>query len=156
MAKYYTLTGIGKDLPKDERNEDNREVLFGAFSKDDVKYERDTYVDDYMKMKIEITQEAVLDKQQATDAYKGKYIITTDVIDDGERNTNPKLQGYDEIYKHGQTFKLFDDDDVLYFIGVCVHDDGEEMFAPLDAIGEEYGCTSIQYLNATTGKWDIV
>jgi hypothetical protein len=40
-------------------------------------------------------------------------------------------------------FRCLDDDGEPYFWGVC----SSENFLPLDLVGEQYGCTTIQYLN---------
>jgi len=59
MTKYYRLTGISKDLPKSERNEDNREIIYGSFLRSDTTYEKECCSEEYTKMKIEITNEEV-------------------------------------------------------------------------------------------------
>ena len=48
-------------------------------------------------------------------------------------------------------FRCKDDDGVVYFWGVC----SSHSFDPLD-FGEQYGCTSIEYKNATTGAWEVL
>lgn len=40
-------------------------------------------------------------------------------------------------------FRCLDDDGEVYFHGVC----SSESFLPLDLVGEQYGCTTIQYRN---------
>lgn len=50
-----------------------------------------------------------------------------------------KLKG-----KMNHWFKCLDDDGEVYFWGVCSSDSS---FAPLDYVGEAYGCTEIQYKN---------
>ena len=50
-------------------------------------------------------------------------------------------------------FRCLDDDGVTYFWGVCSNDSS---FAPLDCVGEAYGCTEIQYKNEKTGKYETL
>lgn len=50
-------------------------------------------------------------------------------------------------------FKVLDDDGITYFWGVCTSDSS---FAPLDNLGEAYGCTSIMYKNKSTGKYEYL
>ena len=57
MTKYYFLTGIHRDLDKAERNEDNRETIYGSFNRADVVYEKEAETNSYMKMKIESRDE---------------------------------------------------------------------------------------------------
>lgn len=48
-------------------------------------------------------------------------------------------------------FRCCDDDGVTYFWGVCSSDSS---FAPLDCLGEAYGCTYIEYKNPKTVKYE--
>lgn len=48
-------------------------------------------------------------------------------------------------------FRAKGDDGVVYFWGVC----SSYSFDPLD-FGEQYGCTSIEYKNASTGEWEVL
>jgi len=48
-------------------------------------------------------------------------------------------------------FRCYDDDGVLYFWGRC----SSQSFDPLD-FGEQYGCTSIEYKNPSTGVWEVL
>lgn len=91
------------------------------------------------------------------------WIITRDLIDEGMRvgnwgpgcgNTKPdpaELPDY---------FRLLDGDSVVYFYGKTNALTGgsrgrfESGFEPLDDLGEGYGCTSIEYKNPSTGKWE--
>lgn len=53
-------------------------------------------------------------------------------------------------------FRLLDDDKNPYFEGVCVgldDADGDQAFAPLDVIGEGYGCTEMQYRAPGAQEW---
>lgn len=50
-------------------------------------------------------------------------------------------------------FRCCDDDGITYFWGVCSNDSS---FAPLDYLGEEYGCTYIEYKNPVTGKYEML
>lgn len=54
-------------------------------------------------------------------------------------------------------FKLYDDDDELYFSGYQTHNPKDSGFEPLDDFGEGHsGCTKIKYRNPKTGKWDLL
>lgn len=48
-------------------------------------------------------------------------------------------------------FRCKDDDGVIYFWGLC----SSFSFDPLD-FGEEYGCTTIEYKNRSTGLWEVL
>ncbi len=50
-------------------------------------------------------------------------------------------------------FKLYDDDDELYFSGYMSSACSEEDFEPLDWAMGNYGCTKLKYRNPKTGKW---
>lgn len=54
-------------------------------------------------------------------------------------------------------FRLYDDDDELYFSGYQTHGPRDDGFEPLDDFGEGYaGCTKIKYRNPKTGKWHLL
>ncbi len=61
-------------------------------------------------------------------------------------------------------FQMKDDDGNIYYRGWCIHDGGEEMFAPLDDFGQpNAGCTSIEYQKTTIAadgahehKWERI
>jgi hypothetical protein len=59
----------------------------------------------------------------------------------------------------GRPFRLFDDDDELYYDGRIISTEGagsEDDFGPLDDFGlPNAGCTYIQYKNAQ-GKWETL
>lgn len=58
-----------------------------------------------------------------------------------------------ELYK----FRLLDDDGEIYCAGVCDTCDDEEAFAPLDDYGMgSLGCTTIQYKDTVTGKYETL
>jgi hypothetical protein len=59
--------------------------------------------------------------------------------------------------KKGHPFKMFDDDDNLYYSGFLFGDkDSEYGFKPLDDFGtSNAGCTYIQYKNED-GKWETL
>jgi hypothetical protein len=50
-------------------------------------------------------------------------------------------------------FKLYDDDNELYYEGRCSSD---ESFQPLDWAEGDAGCTYIKYKNPKTGTWEIL
>lgn len=50
-------------------------------------------------------------------------------------------------------YRCCDDDGVTYFWGMCSDDSS---FAPLDYLGEGYGCTYIEYKNPVTGEYEML
>ena len=46
-------------------------------------------------------------------------------------------------------FRCVDSDGIVYFSGLC----SAQCFDPLD-FGFQFGCTSIEYKNPVTGKWE--
>ena len=50
-------------------------------------------------------------------------------------------------------FRCKDDDGVNYFWGVC---SSNSSFAPLESVGYSYGCTTIEYKNPVTGKYEVL
>ena len=156
MTKYYTLTGIHRD------SDSVRENLFEAFNRDDVLEEKEAYsvsyrddgTKEYKNLKIEVS-DAELTQEHMMDVYpemmNGSFVITQDHLDDElEHHCGPASIA--TIKATGQAFRLLDDDGVLYYSGVCIHDGGEEsIFSPLDVFGLYSGCTDIQYL--TNDKW---
>jgi len=77
------------------------------------------------------------------------FIITKDHIEDGrmdgETTTVDPALLWDLEAGKGEEFKLYDGDGVLYYEGRMIHQQGEEMFFPLDTVGESAGCTWIGY-----------
>lgn len=58
----------------------------------------------------------------------------------------------------GHPFRMYDDDDILYYEGLLLGDkDGEQGFTPLDHFGTpNAGCTRIEYFNKKTGEWETL
>lgn len=95
--------------------------------------------------------------------------ITTDHLDgedvgvEGPRDMTPEQRAQLDAGE-GLTFKLYDDDEELYYTGriVGIADPNivtgglpEEAFAPLDDYGEPgAGCTMIKY--RIGGKWEVL
>ena len=82
--------------------------------------------------------------------------ITDDFIStDKERRDLVGLMSWDwdetRAQKARHSFLLFDDDRRVYFRGVST----SISFAPLDNLGEAYGCTYIKYLN-NQGKYEVL
>jgi hypothetical protein len=69
------------------------------------------------------------------------YIITHNIIDEEEKRERTA----EEKKKYPYEFKLYDDDEELYFIGYSNDNSSERAFRPLDTIGASYGCTEIKY-----------
>lgn len=87
------------------------------------------------------------------------WLITTDHTDSGEGDAGvmgPKghkmTEGY--IAAKGKLFRMYDDDNILYYTGFYVGDgDG---FEPLDDFGMPgAGCTAIKY-KQPSGKWETL
>ena len=53
-------------------------------------------------------------------------------------------------------FRLLDDDGVIYAYGLSDVCDEESAFDPLDYYENIYGCTSIEYKNKGTGKYEVL
>lgn len=53
-------------------------------------------------------------------------------------------------------FRLLDDDGEIYFEGLCgdLNTDADNAFDPLDCLGVDYGCTTLQYLE--NGEWETL
>jgi hypothetical protein len=77
------------------------------------------------------------------------FIITKDFINDTNAGEK-KLTGYKTARfikeKCVHKFRLVDGGGKVYFHGLSSNDSS---FAPLDSIGEAYGCVDIQYLEKT-------
>jgi hypothetical protein len=59
----------------------------------------------------------------------------------------------------GITFKMYDDDGNLYYIGRIITngENDEQLFAPLDDFGmPNAGATEIKYKSATTNEWETI
>ena len=79
----------------------------------------------------------------------------------GWRITDTTLEGgkqYHEVdeQKFPILFRLLDDDGNVYFNGRMTRQlmekgDGDMLFAPLDEVGIDYGCTELQYMKE--GSW---
>jgi len=100
---------------------------------------------------------------------KSKYswIITNDYIGNGEANgtigpsngwTREEIDNCPNIEK----FKMYDDDDELYYSGIIAYSSpslmGSELgFAPLDDFGmPNAGCTYIKYWNSKREIWEVL
>lgn len=73
------------------------------------------------------------------------WIITDDIINNG------KYEGEfcGNIEKCKYKFRLLDDDDEVYFVGLS---GSSSSFDPMDGFGSAFGCTDIQYFE--NGKWE--
>jgi hypothetical protein len=71
------------------------------------------------------------------------FIITHNIIDE---QTPVKITP-EQRSKFPYFFRLYDDDNELYFEG---YSDDDSSFEPLDSIGQSYGCTGLKYRNAKT------
>lgn len=60
--------------------------------------------------------------------------------------------------EHSVQFRLYDDDDALYFSG-CMSPrlyDSKEIFMPLDDTRNKWGCTRLDCLNPRNQKWEQI
>lgn len=81
------------------------------------------------------------------------FVITKDFLDmikvSKERLAEFKKSGF-KTY-----FKIYDDDDILYFSGY-LHESEPDDFTPLDWAMFDSGCTRIDYRNPETGKMETL
>ncbi|MDD2966517.1 MAG: hypothetical protein PHN64_03345 [Desulfovibrionaceae bacterium] len=78
------------------------------------------------------------------------YIITHEF----DFDSNIMIKKNDADYKKFPfTFRLLDDDGVIYFEGCSTSCDDNKAFAPLDDTMYSDGCTSIQYYDTETNTW---
>jgi hypothetical protein len=85
------------------------------------------------------------------------WIITRDFASSENGEGNDVGKGNEEILKRNNKtkFKMYDDDDVLYYEGFMIENGGEELFNPLDDFGmPNAGCTRIDILS--NGQWEQV
>lgn len=54
------------------------------------------------------------------------------------------------------SFRLLDDDGIVYAYGSASECDTESAFYPLDRYADFYGCTEIQYKNPETGVYETL
>ena len=73
-----------------------------------------------------------------------KWTITKEFVSDPEENIKFQEPRGNETLK----FRLLDDDGEVYFIGVMVPTNDEDMFEPLDEFGEGYGCVQMQVFSS--------
>jgi len=89
-----------------------------------------------------------------------KWMITKDIINAGRLNKKSFNFPDSEITNLTNKFKLYDDDDNLYFEGIAQElgddDDPEDEFNPLDWAMNDCGCTYIKYYNKKTKAWDTL
>lgn len=95
---------------------------------------------------------------------KCSWMITVDHTGDTPRN----LKGHEhilgdlspgEIRKHPEAceFRMYDDDDNLYYEGMYVGPDDHNMFSPLDDFGEpNAGCVVIEYWHKASQNWEML
>ena len=85
---------------------------------------------------------------------KNCFYITKDCIG-VLKDFDEKTVDISILPEDGHRFRLYDDDNVLYFEGVFYGDcDSEAGFVPLDWAMNDSGCTSIQYLREN--KWETL
>tara|TARA_R110000803_G_scaffold10308_6_gene31713 strand:- start:6939 stop:7217 length:279 start_codon:yes stop_codon:yes gene_type:complete len=84
---------------------------------------------------------------------KKSFAITQDHLDDLKCNDD-RLKKLKKDEGYNVFFKLYDDDDTLYYSGY-LHEDEEDEFAPLDWAMADSGCTDIKY-RGKDGKFEIL
>lgn len=80
------------------------------------------------------------------------WIITRDYIDNGKAVGRCRKVKNSETQPMKFKFRIKDGDDEVYFSGFC----SQESFDPLDDFGYYYGCTSIEYFNKKTRRWEML
>jgi hypothetical protein len=78
------------------------------------------------------------------------YVITKwckSITDSGKDEYTKREVKPEMVHK----FRLKDDDDIVYCYGMSTSDSS---FRPLDEVGADYGCTSIEYKNSKTGEYE--
>lgn len=92
--------------------------------------------------------------------YKGnnmiKWAITRNVLEEEDVIIKSSNFPNEEISDLPHKFKLYDDDDELYFEGSSDDQDSEEAFGPLDWAMDDSGCAYIKYQNNDTKEWIIL
>jgi len=93
------------------------------------------------------------------------WIITKDCISSPDE-TNSKgvcSNNYKEEYSYGEgtklphKFRLSDDDGEIYYYGYANSNNDNKAFYPLEDFAEGYaGCTTIEYYNSLTKKWEVL
>lgn len=86
-----------------------------------------------------------------------KWIITKDFINESDWNPQVGTTGSqgEPDKENSVRFRLKDDDDTVYYEGLCDDSSSEEAFEPLDDFGmPNDGCTSIEYFE--NGKWEVL
>lgn len=74
-----------------------------------------------------------------------KWVITQDVISEGESTAVGRGNHKGPMVALPFEFRLKDDDDNVYYYGRANECDSEEAFEPLDWAMNDSGCTSIEY-----------
>lgn len=79
------------------------------------------------------------------------YQITDNIIDGIGRLTRKMKRPKGAI-----SFRLLDDDGNVYFKGwtTDLNEEADKAFAPLDEVGDGYGCTSLEYRE--NGEWEVL
>ncbi len=84
-----------------------------------------------------------------------RWIITKDIIDDGDDNGIMSFDGPPRENFPSKKFRMFDDDGELYYEGIAEPDDECSEFEPLDDYGmPNAGCTEIKYFE--NGEWETL
>lgn len=82
------------------------------------------------------------------------WIITYDHIAGCSVLINKPADGR-VLPKYKYAFRLYDDDNNLYFSGLATSRDDEAAFGPLDFAEGAYGCTEIQY-RQDNASWETL
>ena len=63
----------------------------------------------------------------------------------------------EELPLNCEAFRMYDDDNTLYYEGLIIGDRDTDGFEPLDDYGEPgAGCTRIDYWSQTDKRWEIL
>ena len=86
---------------------------------------------------------------------RSSFVITKDHLE----NESLDLKEINALKKEGYVhhFKIYDDDDILYFSGYYKEDlEEEEVFNPLDWAMNDSGAVRIDYRDKITGKYETL
>ena len=89
-------------------------------------------------------------EQFSTEIYRGIAAYSDERMSDMDKRFQKLLP------KCVHKFRCCDDDGDWYFKGISTSCDDEDAVAPLDDIGEAYGCTYIEYWNEKTHEWEVL
>ena len=108
-----------------------------------------------------ITHDSIADEEyKAPSNLNAKGMYGPRDIGDDHRATLESVAKAGYKNYHGESvrkFKVYDDDGELYYTGLYIGPDDEEMFGPLEDFGTpNAGAAEIRYLNPKTGEFETL